>query len=209
MRVWFFVMALSILLLPHAADAPRIRVLLRDTADVGVADATLNLRTERGQAFHLTTDANGVAVTAALDGALVWFIGGTLRDGTALHADSYPADVGFRLVLIPGQVRDALLRLDGAMIVLDPDMIFSPDDPSAPRPVAPQLVATVPPLSPAAPPLAGVPSPNMSIGTTTEAPAVDSATSSSALWIVLALVGVGVVLIAGAVLIGRARRRQA
>jgi len=202
MRVWFSIIALSMLLLPHAADAPRIRVLLRDTADVGVVGATLHFRTESGQAFHLTTDANGVAVTAALDGAVVWFMGGTLRDGTALHADSYPADAGFRLVLIPGQVRDALLRLDGTMIVLDPDMIFSPDDPSAPRPVAPQLVAIVPPLT-------GVPSPTMPAGTTSEAPTVDSAPSSSALWIVLALVGVGVLLIAGAVLIGRAGRRQA
>ena len=190
------------------SDAPRIRLLLRDETDAGVAGAVLKLRTENGEALHLTTDASGVAVSNVLAGSVVWLMGGQRADGTLLVADSYPADAGFRLVLIPGQVRDALLRLDGDHIVLDPDMIFSPEDPNAPRPTPPQLMATVAPLSTAAP-IAGIQSPNMSIGTNASAPTADAATGGSALWVVLAVAGVGALLIALALLIGVARRRHA
>src|SRR3712207_8461507 len=37
-------------------------------------------------------------------------------DGRVLVADSIPAEDGFRLALISGQARDALLRLDGDRI---------------------------------------------------------------------------------------------
>lgn len=190
------------------ADMPRMRLLLRDETDAGVAGATLDLRTENGQMLHLTTDATGVAVSTALAGTVVWLIGGQRVNGTKLIADSYPADAGFRLVLIPGQVRDALLRLDGDHIVLDPDMIFSPENPNAPRPTPPQLVATIAPLSTDVPPIAGMEPPNMPIGTTASAPTTGATTGGSALWIVLAVAGIGVLLIALALLFGVARRRQ-
>src|SRR5262245_42061062 len=86
------------------SGAARIRLLLRPESDAGVAGATLTLRTENGQTLHLTTDANGVAVSNELAGKAVWLMSGQRADGTRLVADSYPADVGFRLALIPGQV---------------------------------------------------------------------------------------------------------
>ena len=191
------------------SDMSRMRLLLRDETDAGVAGATLDLRTENGQMLHLTTDATGVAVSTALAGTVVWLIGGQRANGTKLIADSYPTDAGFRLVLIPGQVRDALLRLDGDHIVLDPDMIFSPENPNAPRPTPPQLMATVAPLSTDVPPIAGMEPPNMPAGANTAIASTEPTIGGSALWIVLAVVGVGVLLIALALLVGLARRRLA
>jgi len=191
------------------SGASRIRLLLRDESDAGVAGATLNLRTENSQTLHLTTDANGVAVSNELAGKAVWLMSGQRADGTKLVADSYPADAGFRLVLIPGQVRDALLRLDGDHIVLDPDMIFSPGDPGEIAPPTPaQLAATVAPISTDVPPIAGVQSPNMPLGSHAAATPAEPTSGGSALWIVLAVAGVGVTLVALALLIGIARRRQ-
>src|SRR3954452_23843911 len=116
-----------LLLLTFQPAAPnRIRLLLRDEFDTGIAGATLTLRTVDKQMLQLMTDANGVAVSGALSGNAVWLMGGRLADGQALSADSYPKDAGFRLALIPGKTRDVLLRLDGERLVLDPDMIFSP-----------------------------------------------------------------------------------
>ncbi len=135
---------------------------------------------------------------------------GQRADGTKLVADSYPANAGFRLVLIPGQVRDALLRLDGNRIVLDPEMIFSPGDPGEIAPPAPaQLAATVAPISTNVPSIAGVQPPNMSLGSNAAATAAEPTSGGSALWIVLVVAGVGVVLVALALLIGIARRSQA
>ena len=190
--------------------APRIRLLLRDERDAGVAGATLDLRTDNGQMLQLTTDANGVAVSNALAGKAVWLMSGQRADGTRLVADSYPADAGFRLVLIPGQVRDALLRLDGDHIVLDPDMIFSPGDPGEIAPPTPaQLAATVAPISADVPPIVGVQAPNMPLGSNAATAPAEPTGGGSARWIVLVVAGVGVLLVALALRIGIARRRQA
>ena len=190
--------------------APRIRLLLRDESDAGVAGATLDLRTDNGQMLQLTTDANGVAVSNELPGKAVWLMGGQRADGTRLVADSYPADAGFRLVLIPGQVRDALLRLDGDLLVLDPDMIFSPGDPGEIAPPTPaQLAATVAPISADVPPIVGVQAPNMPLGSNAATAPAEPTGGGSALWIVLVVAGVGVLLVALALRIGIARRRQA
>lgn len=127
-------------------EPSRLRLLLRDAQDRGVVGVTLTLRTEDRQTVTLVTDAEGVAVSAGLTGRAVWLVGGQRADGRELVAESYPAGAGFRLVLIAGQTRDVLLRLDAAHIVLDPDMILSDSTgaPLGPRP--PQLVAPVPPL---------------------------------------------------------------
>lgn len=192
------------------ADAPRIRLLLRDETDAGVAGATLNLRTENGETILLTTDANGVAVSNDLIGNVVWLMSGQRANGRALVADSYPANAGFRLVLIPSQVRDALLRLDGDRIVLDPDMIFSPGDPGEIAPSTPPQLATLDaPLAPAFPPIDSVQPPITSADTNAAVVPAESTTGGSALWIVFALIGVGTFLIALALLIGIVRRRQA
>lgn len=205
----FVLLALLVLAL-QTTDATRIRLLLRDETDAGVAAATLTLRLENGQRLDLATDANGVAVSNDLHGKAVWLIGGRRADGRALIADSYPADAGFRLVLIAGQTRDALLRLDGDRIVLDPDMIFSPGDPGEPPPpTPPQLVATVPPISAAAPPIAGAQAPIMTTGESASAATPNEAGWFSPLWLVLGLVCGGVVLVVLAFLIGLARRRAA
>lgn len=201
-----------LLLLTFQVAAPnRIRLLLRDQFDTGIAGATLTLRTADKQMLQLVTDANGVAVSAALPGDAVWLMGGRLADGQALSADSYPKDAGFRLALIPGQTRDALLRLDGARLVLDPDMIFSPGEPGEPVPPTPAaLAATVPPLHVAAPvatilPLAGAPLVvNRQTAATEPAPAAEDTTALSVLWWVG---GVGLALVALAFLIGLARWR--
>lgn len=192
-------------------DTTRIRLLLRDETDAGVAGARLNLRTENDQTLHLMTDANGVIVSDELLGNAVWLIGGERADGRTLIADSYPVDTGFRLVLIPGQVRDALLRLDGDRIVLDPDMIFSPGDPGEIAPPTPvQLAGTAAPLSTATLPVAGAQTPNTPADeNTTVVPNTFISGGGSALWIVLALIGGGVLLIILALLVGLVRRRQA
>jgi hypothetical protein len=191
---------LILLLTLHAADRTGIRLLLRDETDAGVAGTTLVLRTEQGQLLSLTTDMNGVVVSNALVGNAVWLMRGQRADGTALIADSYPADAGIRLALIPGQTRDALLRLDGDRIVRDPDQIFSPDDPSAPRPTPPQLAATVAPRLTSTAPIIGNPTPIM--------PAPTAApTTRSARGIVLAAGLVSVVLLALGLLIALVRRR--
>jgi hypothetical protein len=158
MRLLFIIL---MLLTFQPAEPTRIRLLLRDETDNGVAGATLTLRTAAGQTIQLATDANGVAVSGALVGQAVWLTGGRLVGGQALIADSYPKDAGFRLALIPSQMRDALRRLDGHTLALDPDMIFSPGEPGEPLPpTPPALAATVPPLNTAAPAAAGpVPTP--------------------------------------------------
>lgn len=196
-----FLLGLLFLALQQA-DATRIRLLLRDESDTGVAGATLLLRTENGQAFTLTTDTSGVAVSDQLSGKAVWLMRGQRADASKLVADSYPAEAGFRLVLIPGQVRDALLRLDGDQLVLDPDMIFSPEDPHAPQPAPPQLVATVAPITDAALPITSM--------QPLKLPAIEAPlpTRSWSTWIVLAVAAIGLVLVALALLIGLARRRQ-
>lgn len=186
-----------------------MRLLLRDETDAGVAGAQLLLRTENGQMLTLTTDASGVVVSNQLTGKAVWLMSGQRADGTRLVADSYPADAGFRLVLIPGHVRDALLRLDGDRIVLDPDMIFSPEDPSAPQPTPPQFIVPVALLAPVTPQIVGTASPSMPPVTDTSTSAVTSVPDRSSLWLVLAVVGGGALLIALALLIGLVRRRQA
>lgn len=188
-----FVIAL-LLLTFQPTDPTRIRLLLRDASNTGVAGATLTLRTSDGQTLHLATDANGIAVSGALAGQVVWLTGGRLTTGQALTADSYPPKDGFRLALIPNQTRDALLRLDGARIVLDPDMIFSPDEPGEPTPALPlALRATVPPLNAAA-----------SAATTVPPTAPTVVAAPHMLWWII---GIGVALMGLALLVGLARRR--
>lgn len=205
-----FLLAALMLIVLQQSDAPRVRLLLRDESDAGVAVAMLNLRTANGETLLLTTDANGVAVSSALAGDAVWLMSGQRADGHTLLADSYPASAGFRLVLIPGQVRDVLLRLDGDRIVLDPDMIFSPGDPGEIVPSTPPQLATIDaPLSPASSPIGSFQSPispdNANIASTPAVPA----DGGSALSIVLAIVAAGVFLLVLALLVGLARRRQA
>ncbi len=204
---------LILLLLFMQPPAPnRIRLLLRDEFDAGVAGATLTLRTADQQTLQLATDANGVAVSGPLSGEAVWLISGRLVDGQALTADSYPPDEGFRLILIPGQTRDALLRLDGTRIVLDPDMIFSPGEPGEPiPPTPPALAATVPLLQAAASvatmaPQAGVPS-VVSDRAAAEERSVPQAASSTPLTLIWFVLGLGLLLVGLALLIGLARRR--
>jgi hypothetical protein len=195
-----------LLLTFQVAGPNRIRLLLRDQFDTGIAGATLTLRTADTQMLQLVTDANGVAVSAALPGDAVWLMGGRLANGQALSADSYPKDAGFRLALIRGQTRDALLRLDGDRLVLDPDMIFSPGEPGEVAPPTPAaLAATVPPLH-AAPPVATVApvAANAHIAATEPAPSAEESTALRVLWWVG---GVGLVLVVLAFLIGLARRR--
>ena len=201
-----FLLALVLLTSLPQTGMTRIRLLLRDATDAGVAGATLMLRTESGQSFQLTTDASGVAVSDMLTGKAVWLMSGRLADGTALVADSYPAGAGFRLVLIGGQVRDALLRLDGERLVLDPEMIFAPDaDASLAAPTPAALAATLAPRSTPAAQIAGVPMPTMPAGDTPTAPAAARAAHG----IVLALALLGALLLPLALLIGLARRRPA
>ena len=110
MRLLFIIL---MLLTFQPAEPTRIRLLLRDETDNGVAGATLTLRTVAGQTIQLATDANGMAVSGALAGQAVWLTGGHLITGQALTADSYPKDAGFRLALIPSQTRDADRSDDG------------------------------------------------------------------------------------------------
>jgi len=189
---------LILILTLHAADRTGIRLLLRDETDASVAGATLVLRTEQGQIITLTTDMYGVAGSPALVGNAVWLMRGRRADGTALIADSYPPQDGLRLALIPGQTRDVLLRLDGDRIVRDPDQLFSPDDPSAPRPTPPQFAATAPPPSYPETPIAGIPTPIM------RAPSTGSARGIA---LAAGLVSVG--LLALALLVALIRRRAA
>lgn len=204
-----FLLIILTLLTVQPAHPTRIRLLLRDASNTGVGGATLTLRTSDGQTLHLTTDANGVAVSGALAGPVVWLTGGRLATGQALIADSYPPKDGFRLALIPNQTRDALLRLDGARIVLDPDMIFSPDEPDEPTPALPvALHATVPPLNVAAPA-----APNASMSATAPALAAAPTVASPAHMAVAAppvrwwIIGIGAALMGLALLVGLARRR--
>lgn len=200
-----------VLLFMQPSEPNRIRLLLRDEFDSGIAGATLTLRTADQQTLHLATDADGVAVSGALSGEAVWLISGRLVDGQTLTADSYPVGEGFRLALIPGQTRDALLRLDGDRIVLDPDMIFSPDEPGeVPPPTPPALAATVAPLQAAAPvapvaPQAGAP-------LMVDVPAVHpqpapQAANSTPLTVIRIVLGVGLVLVVLAFVFGLARWR--
>lgn len=201
MTRWIGLMVLALALMrPAAADGARLRVLVRDAQDSGVAGAQLMLRTEDGAQMPLMTDGSGVAVSGDLPGEAAWLLGGTLADGTAVVADSYPAGEGFRLALLPGQVRDVLVRLDGAQLVLDPDMIFSPGDPGEVLPPTPvQLAATVPPLG--LPPVAGAP-------TATVAPlAMQPDAAPGRPWWVWFAVGGGLVLLSAALIIGVLRRR--
>ncbi len=201
-----------LLLFMQPSGSNRIRLLLRDEFDTGIAGATLVLRTADQQTLQLATDANGVAVSGALSGEAVWLISGRLVDGQVLTADSYPVGEGFRLILIPHQTRDALLRLDGSRIVLDPDMIFSPGEPGEiALPTPPALAATVPPLQAGSPtatvsPQAGAPSAvsDRAAAEDTPMPQADNTMPLTAIWIVL---GLGLLLVGLALLIGLARRR--
>lgn len=188
------------------AEAARLRLLLRDASDAGVANVTLTLRAEDRQPLELVTNADGVALSAGVSGKALWLLGGHSADGRALAADSYPSGAGFRLVLLAGQVRDVLLRLDGNLIVLDPDMIFSPGDPGEIAPPTPaQLAATVAPL--AAAPLSQPVAEPRSAPANPAAPQ-HGAGATEALQFVLALVIGGAALAACALMIGLARRRS-
>ncbi len=113
---------------------------------------------------------------------------------------------GFRLALIPSQTRDALLRLDGQTLVLDPDMIFSPGEPGEPlAPTPAALAATVLPLSATAPAAADPVSAPPAAGAAIPAPAVAQA-SSTARAVLGWIIGVGMALVGLALLIGLARR---
>jgi hypothetical protein len=199
-----------VMLLTYQPARPtRIRLLLRDETDSGVAGATLTLRTAAGQTIQLATDANGVVVSGALAGQAVWLTGGRLASGQVLIADSYPPKDGFRLALIPNQTRDALLRLDGDRIVLDPDMIFSPGEPGEPLPpTPPALAAMVPPLNAAAAAATADPIP-ATVPALAAAPAVSPAaqTDSATLPVLWWVIGIGIALMALALLVGLARRR--
>lgn len=195
-------------------DPSRVRLLLRDDLDAGVAGATLMIRTTDSQTYSLTTDATGVALSGALTGEAVWLLGGHLAEGVPLVADSYPADAGFRLVLIPGATRDVLLRLDGDRIVLDPDMIFSPGEPGeVPPPTPAALAAPTPPMNDPAPPmndpaLLPAPPPLPALVGGAEAGVAPDGTApplSGLLWILL---GSSLVLVGVAFMIGLARRRM-
>lgn len=194
MRVVLLLLALFMLQQPNPA---RMRLLLRDETGAGVVGATLILRLDTGQTIALTTNADGVAVSAALTGQVVRLMRGQRADGTPLIADSEPPDAGFRLVLLPDQVRDVLLRLDGDRIVLDPNMIFSPNEPGEPPvPTIAALAATVPPVGMAAQPvMAALPA---------DAATGANQTAASFLW---CLTLVGVLLLAGALVIAVMRQR--
>jgi len=204
-----FLLIILLVLSLQSSDTTRIRLLLRDKSDAGVGGATLLLRLEGGQTLQLVTDANGVALSDPLAGKVVWLTSGRRSDGNALIADSYPASSGFRLVLIPDQTRNALLRLDGARIVLDPDMIFAPGAPGEPAPAqalpTAMSLATPLPLAPVDTSVAGLPPAGQVPPVST--PVAPAASSASALWIIWWVLGVGVVLVALAFLIGLARRR--
>lgn len=194
MRVVLLVMTVLLLQQPSAT---RLRLLLRDETGAGVAGATLTLRLDNEQVVTLVTNADGVVVSDALTGQVAWLKRGQQANGAPLIADSEPPDVGFRLVLLPGQVRDVLLRLDGDRIVLDPDMIFSPNEPGEqPVPTVAALAATVLPVGAVAQPIMAATAAHASTG-------ADQA-AFSVLWC-LALGGV--LLLAGAISIAVMRQR--
>lgn len=132
---------LLVLWLLQPAGPTQIRILLRDEQDAGVVGATITLRLQDGQLLDLTTDAQGVAQSGDLPGEAVWVLRGQRANGGTLIAESFPAGVGFRLGLIANQRRDALLRLYDSTLVLDPDMIFSPNEPGEPTVAAPPQLA--------------------------------------------------------------------
>jgi hypothetical protein len=188
---------LAALLLTTALGSPtRIQLLLRDEHDRGVAGASLTLRLADGGLLQLVTDAQGQAISPDLAGDAVLLLAGQSADGRALVAESYPAGAGFRLALIAGATRRALLRLDGDQLVLDPDMIFSPDATAAP------LVAGLPDATraPAANPIAGIAVPTMPPAPEPAQPAGVSA------WLLLAAL-LGACLLTLALLVGLWRRR--
>lgn len=148
-------LVILLLLLPlQPVGATRVRLLLRDATDLGVPGSTLMLRTEGGTMVPVVTDARGVAESGNLGVTAVTLMSGQSVSGQVLVADSYPVGAGFRLVLTPGAVTEVLLRLDGDRIVLDPVMIFTPENPSAedisiaqlvPSAIAPQAGAPLQP----------------------------------------------------------------
>lgn len=105
-----------------------VRVLVRTFDDTGAVGMRLQWRIIDGTIREATTDAQGVALLTDVPGNAVFLLGGVTQDGLPLFADSYPAEQGFRLVLIPGTVRDVLVRIDGEYLILDPDMVFSPNE---------------------------------------------------------------------------------
>ncbi len=191
----------ALLLLTTTLSAPtRIQLQLRDEHDRGVAGASLTLRLADGPLLRLVTDAQGQATSPDLAGAAVVLLAGQTADGRALVAESYPPGAGFRLALIAGATRHALLRLDGDQLVLDPDMIFSPDATAAP------LLAGLPAatLAPVASPLAGVPAPSVP---PTALPARPRQPAGLGAWLLLAIALAGICLLTLALLIGLWRRR--
>ncbi len=191
--------ALLLFAIAHVTPT-RIQLQLRDEHDRGVAGANLTLRLADGGLLQLVTDAHGLATSLDLAGDAVVLLNGRAADGRVLVAESYPAGAGFRLALIAGATRRALLRLDGDKLVLDPDMIFSPDATAAP------LMAGLPEaiLAPTAGPIAGIPAP---IIPPTPLPASPAQTAGAGAWILLAATLAGACLLALALLIGLWRRR--
>lgn len=190
----------ALLLLTTAISAPtRIELLLRDEHDRGVAGASLTLRLADGALLQLVTDAQGQAASPDLAGDAVLLLAGQSADGRALVAESYPPGAGFRLALIAGATRRALLRLDGDRLVLDPDMIFSPDATAAP------LVAGLPDATraPTASPLAGSPAPTRPPALETDSPGRPGGLGA---WLLTAALA-GACLLTLALLFGLWRRR--
>lgn len=188
------IIAALLLFVSTTAEPTRLRLLLRDEHGGGVAGASLLLRLADGQLLELRTDAQGLAVSAALPGAAAVLLAGHTADGHALLAESYPPGAGFRLALIAGATRDALLRLDGDRLVLDPDMIFAPDQ-SVVLPQAHDLAAS---LVPTSPPLAGAALPILPA----EPAAADPAVASGG-WLLLGLALAGALFAGMALLLGR------
>lgn len=115
-----------------------LRFLLRDADGRGVVKATLLLRTAEGAELRLLTSEMGVAESGPISEPVVWLVEAHLADGTKLSADSVPVETGFRLVVLPAQTRDVLLRVDDRYLVLDPDMVLAGEDglPNGPTPEA-------------------------------------------------------------------------
>ena len=192
------IIVLLLTLVPQQPVPPAMQLLVRGADDAGVPAVTLQLQSDDGTQIRVVTDTRGIATIPSVSGTVVWLWAADDGQGEALTLEVAPPDTAFRFVLTP-EPRTILLRLDGSSVSLDPQMIFSPDEPG-------ESVIALPPqllVAPSSQTVGGMPS-----SPDGDTLAVVSPVVTGVRWAIWCMAGVVVLLLSLGLLITYRRGKQ-